>query len=109
MRTTYTLENFNQSDFLGPVGSYEFHVMTGAPQERNDFLKIIRPFDNYSWACILVSLVLVYLSLVLTNKVYAATWSSSDMQETPYQSMYEILPKMFSKGSVIARVLLSIR
>ena len=95
MRTPYILENFNQSDFLGPVGSYEFHLMTGAPKERNDFLKVIRPFDNYSWACILGALVLVYLSLVFINKIYATTWSGIHMEETPYQSMYEIPPKGF--------------
>ena len=30
---------------MGPIGSYDYHFITGAPKERDDFLKFVRPFD----------------------------------------------------------------
>ena len=61
--------------------------MTGAPKERDDFLKLVRAFDYQTWACLLVSLVTVCISLILINKTYAA-WSNSPTKETPSQSIY---------------------
>ena len=84
-----------QNDFIGSIGSYDFYVLFGAPQERLNYMKIIRPFDNYVWACIFAALVFTYLSLVLINKIYAATSSVNHKKETPYQSMYQITQKIF--------------
>ena len=85
VRTIYNSDGFLENDFMGPVGSYEIHVTYGAPKEINYYLKLVRPFSNQIWACFFVSLVTIYLSLILTNKIYAA-WTNSTMNETPYQS-----------------------
>ena len=79
--------DFVHKDFIGPIGSFEIHIFSGAPKERDDWRKFVRPFDYQTWACLLVSLVTVCISLILINKSYAA-WSNSSSKETPSQSIY---------------------
>ena len=88
VRNFYNSDGFLENDFMGPVGSYDFHVIYGAPKKINNYLKLVRPFNNQIWASFFVSLVTIYVSLILTNKIYAA-WSNSAMIETPYQSKRE--------------------
>ena len=86
--TLYNSDNYLGNDFIGPVGSYEFHFLSGAPHTRNNFLTIIRPFDPYVWGFLLASVVVVSVSLIYINKVYNAM-SSESVKETPLQSMYK--------------------
>lgn len=71
---------------MGPVGSYDFHVLYGAPNQINDLLKLVKPFNNEIWVFLMVSLVTVCISLILINKTYAII-SRSPNTETTYQSV----------------------
>ena len=84
----YDSNTYLGNDFIGPVSSYEFHFLSGAPHTRNNFLTIIRPFDPYVWGFLLASVVVVSVSLIYINKVYNAM-SSESVKETPVQSMYK--------------------
>ena len=84
----YDSNTYLGNDFIGPVSSYEFHFLSGAPHTRNNFLTIIRPFDPYVWGFLLASVVVVSVSLIYINKVYNAM-SSESVEETPLQSMYK--------------------
>ena len=74
------------NEFIGPIRTYEFHFMSGAPQTKNKSLAFIRPLDIYVWTFILVSILAVSLALIIVNKVYA-TWSKAPPKDTPLQSM----------------------
>ena len=87
MRAWYLPRFFLYADYIGPIGSSDYHFLTGVPKERDYFLKLVRPFDYQTWACLLVSFVTVCISLILINKTYAA-WSNSPTNETPSQSIY---------------------
>ena len=100
VRGFYSSGVFLQNDFIGPIGSYDFHIISGAPKERDDYLKLVRPFDYQTWACLMVSLVTVCISLILINKTYAA-WSNSPTKETPSQSIYSDLGKFRSIEKIV--------
>ena len=76
---------FIKNDFIGPVGTYDFHFISGAPQEKDSLLTLVRPYDYYIWALLLVSLVLVSVTLILINKLYA-TFSKQTFKETTTES-----------------------
>ena len=84
--TLYASNTYLGNDFIGPVISYDFHFLSGAPHTRNNFLTIFRPFDPYVWGFLLASIVVVSISLIYINKVYNSL-SSESVKETPFQSM----------------------
>ena len=86
--TLYASNTYLGNDFIGPVTSYDFHFMSGAPLTRNNFFTLFRPFDPYVWGFLLASVVVVSVSLIYINKVYNAL-SSESVKETPLQSMYK--------------------
>ena len=63
-----------KTDLMGPVGAYEFHLLSGPPQETPKYLTIIKPFDRYVWAFTLSSLGVVTILLIIIDKIHA-TWS----------------------------------
>ena len=74
-----------KNDLIGPVGSYEFHFVSGAPPTINDNLSLFWPFDQYVWAFLIASAVAVSITLVLINKVHA-NLSNEPPRDTPFQS-----------------------
>ena len=64
------------------------YFITGAPPERQEYLTFIMPFDFYTWASTLASVVGVSVVLILNDKI-ERTWS----QEPPKKSIF------MSKGS----------
>ena len=74
-----------KNDFIGPVGSYEFHFVSGAPPTRNDNFSLFWPFDQYVWAFLIASAVAVSITLVLINKVHA-TLLNEPPRDTSFQS-----------------------
>ena len=83
--TLYHPNTYLRSDFIGPVGSFDFHFISGAPQERKKHLTLIKPFDLYVWAFLLASLVVVSMALIFANKMFA-TWAKISLNETAFQS-----------------------
>ena len=67
----YHSNTFLMNDFIGPVGTYDFHFLTAAPRERSNFLSIIHPFNNSVWAWTWGSTVAVTIALLIINVVYA--------------------------------------
>ena len=76
----------SKNDFIGPVGTYDFHFISGAPQERDNFKTLILPFDEYIWAFLVMSVVLVSITLIFINKIYA-TFSKESSKESMLESM----------------------
>ena len=74
-----------KNNFIGPVGSYEFHFVSGAPPTRNDNLSLFWPFDQYVWAFLIASAVTVSITLILINKVHP-TLSNEASRETSFKS-----------------------
>ena len=56
-------------NYLGPVGQYDFLLLSGAPPKTKDYLALIWVFDGYTWACLLITLVAVSILLILINKI----------------------------------------
>ena len=74
------------NDFIGPIGSYDFHFVSAAPLERNPGFTLARPFDSYTWALIAASVMGVSMSLILIDKMHA---SLSTETSTIFQSNNE--------------------
>ena len=81
----YDSYSYLGSDFIGPVGSYQFHFISGAPNEINTFTTLFRPFDPVVWALILASVVSVSIVLTVINNIYSLL-NESKMEST-FQSM----------------------
>ena len=74
-----------QNEFVGPLDTYDFHIISGAPQEINGYLALVVVFDSFSWLLLLVSVLIVSVALITVNKVHSM-WSDLSPKETPYQS-----------------------
>ena len=88
VRNAYSPKAFELNDFIGPLGAWEIHLNSGPPKERNDYLKIFRPFNPLIWVCLVGALVIVFVSLVIINEAYGS-FSNSRIYESHYQSMYQ--------------------
>ena len=73
----YHSRHYLRNNFIGPVGSYDIHFRSGAPPERKEHFTLIMPFDSYTWALIVASVVGVSISLILIDKMHM-TWFSRD-------------------------------
>ena len=72
VRSPYHSSSFSvhpSSNYLGPVGQYDFLLLSGAPPKTKDYLALIWVFDGYTWACLLITLVAVSILLILINKI----------------------------------------
>ena len=58
-----------QNDYLGTVGSYEFHTLSTPPEKTLDYATMVRPFDMYIWILIGVSLLIVMLTFIMIETV----------------------------------------
>ena len=71
VKYTYNSLRNLRNDYIGPVGSYDFHFISAAPPERKEYLTLTRPFDSITWAFIAASVVGVSITLILIDKVHA--------------------------------------
>ena len=58
------------NDFIGPVTTYDFPFISGAPLTKNNYLTLFRPYDSYVWGFLIASVVTISLSLILINKIH---------------------------------------
>ena len=79
----FDLRFYLKNNIIGPVGSLDMYFITGAPPERQEYLTFIMPFDYYTWASTLASVVGVSIVLILNDKI-ERTWS----QEPPKKSIF---------------------
>ena len=74
-----------KNNFIGPVSSQDMYFVTGAPPERQDYLTFIMPFDFYTWASTLASVVGVSIALILIDKI-ERTWSQEPSKYSIFRS-----------------------
>ena len=58
-----------QNDFLGPIGVYDFHIISSVPETTLNYASIIKPFDATGWSLIVTSIISVLALLIVINKV----------------------------------------
>ena len=92
----YASETYVQNDFIGPLTTYDIHLMSGAPKPRSNMLTLIKPFDPSVWRLLIASVVAVSISLVLINKIDNKI-SNKQVQETPLQSINEVGLEIFKR------------
>ena len=66
---------FFHNDFIQPLGTWDFRVISSAPKPTKNYLTLFNPFDRYIWACLIASVVAVSFALIFIDMVYA-TWSN---------------------------------
>ena len=86
----YTPFSYLGSDFVGHIGQYNLHFLSGAPKVKTSYATLLRPFDPQVWILLFVSIVAVSITLIFINKVYEMM--SDDLtRETPFQSTKKYL------------------
>ena len=88
VKLSYNWLRYQKNDYIGPVGSYDFHFISGAPAERNKYLALVRPFDLYTWAFIIASVAAVTVSLIVIEKLQAK-WTKQPSNDTVFQCKTE--------------------
>ena len=71
------------NDFIGPVGSYDLHLISGAPPERSEYLTLTKPFDSFTWVFTLISLVTVSIALICIEKLHGVEEVWHCLEEKP--------------------------
>ena len=85
-RAVYGMHVFLHNDFIQPLGSsFNFRLVSSKPEEATNFFTTINPFDGYTWAFVLVSVVAVALALIIIDKTYAK-WSNVSTDEIVHKS-----------------------
>ena len=80
----YHPSTYVKNDFIGPIGTYDFHFVSAAPKVRASYESIIRPFDKWVWIWTWVSTLAVTIALIIINKLYES-WHP----EAPKESVVE--------------------
>ena len=75
-----------QNEFVGPLDTHDFHMISSAPQEINGYLALVGVFDSFTWVLLLVSVLMMTIALITVNKLHS-TWSDISTKDTPYQSI----------------------
>ena len=73
------------NDFLGLVGSYDLHFASGIPETSLNYATMFKPFDNYIWALIAISLISVILTFLVIDKV-STLWMRDSTKNSFFQS-----------------------
>ena len=86
----YLTFTYNGSDFLGPITTYDFHFLSGAPNIRNSYLTLLRPFDIYVWLCFIASVTAVSILLIIIDKIHNKI-SNQPVKEGTLQSINNVV------------------
>ena len=74
-------------EFLGPLGRPNEHqFLSRSPREIQNYLTLINPFDEYSWAFIAASVISVATALVCIDTAFAS-WSKTSRRGILLQSI----------------------
>ena len=77
----------NEFEFIGPLGRpYEYVILSGTPREIQNYLTLINPFDEYSWAFTAASVISVAIALVCIDTAFAS-WSKTSGRGILLQSI----------------------
>ena len=87
-RAVYGRHIFLRNDFIQPLGSsYKVRLCSSEPEEATNFLTTINPFDGYTWAGALFSVIAVAFTLIIIDKTYAK-WSNLSTDEIFHKSKF---------------------
>ena len=86
-RSVYRQEVMMYNDYLRPVGAYNFRFASATPEKIKNYLTLITPFDGYIWAFLLASLVLITITLIIIDTMYAS-WTNTSKKDIIHQSKY---------------------
>ena len=76
VRLIYNTGAFMKNDFFRPLGAYDFHFISGAPNPTPSYLTIFLPFDQYVWISTLMSVIAVNVTLIGIDKIHAK-WTNT--------------------------------
>ena len=76
-----------RNNYLRPVGRYDFQFISAPPKEIQNYLTLINPFDRYVWAFLLVSLMVVTITLIKIDTIYA-NWFGTSTHDITYMGKY---------------------
>ena len=68
-RRIYSTAVSLQNDYLVPIGTYEFHIISSVPGTTLNYASIIQPFDVTGWALIAASAISILAMLIVISKV----------------------------------------
>ena len=89
-RSIYRQGIASYNDYLRPVGAYNFRFISATPKRIQNYLTLINPFDGYTWAFLLASIVAVTITLIIIDTMYASLTNTSQ-KDIIYQSKYNRL------------------
>ena len=89
-RSVYRQGIASYNDYLRPVGAYNFRFLSAIPKRIQNYLTLINPFDGYTWAFLLASVVAVTITLIIIDTMYASLTNTSK-KDIIYQSKYNRL------------------
>ena len=78
--------NFLLNDMIQPLGNaWNFRLISSKTEEATNFLTTINPFDGYTWAFTLFSVVAVAFALIMIDKTYEK-WANVSPDEIVHKS-----------------------
>ena len=77
-----------QNDYLGTVGSYDFHTLSAPPETYLNYATMVKPYGVYMWALIGISLVVVMVTLIIIEKLSATIHGFKKIPA--YQSLHTL-------------------
>lgn len=83
VRLIYNTGAYFKNDFLRPLGTYDFHFISGAPKPTPSYLTIFLPFDQYVWISTLISVFAVTITLIAIDKIYGK-WTNTVSSSITY-------------------------
>ena len=95
----YHPNTYLKNDFIGPVGTYDFHFLSAAPRVRANYLSIVKPFDTGVWICTWIFTLGVTVALVIINRCYES-WYPDTPKESIVESMVKKKMSFFMNSNV---------
>ena len=81
-----------KNDYVGPIGAINLRFLSSSPQQIQNYLTLVNPFDGFVWAFLLASVVAVISSLIIIDTFYA-DWTKTSKKDIIYQSIYILVFK----------------
>ena len=77
-------------DYLSHLGSWDIYPTSGKPKEIRNFMMLIKPFDNYTWIFLAVSVALVALATASIDYGHAVL-KNVTLEDILHQSMVQTI------------------
>ena len=75
-----------KNDFIAPLGSaYVLRILSAEPKEIPNYLTIVTPFDDLTWAFLVASIIAAFFTLVVIDIAFAS-WTKTSKRGILLQS-----------------------